>query len=492
MKLETLNKEKLLKIFSNIQAKKWQTRSRGQIIIVAAIFLSVALATVVYLSSRVISSEQAVRHTNAALVAITSAEAGVQKALACLNSVLDDQCGGNAGPDHPGESNVSVGSGKFTSTVTVSGNKRTITSTGEGLGITKRKIRATAVPIQSPTGIPFSFAILTGDGGLLMEQNSEIRGAGTPPTAGNVYSNGPVIGENGAKITGDVTVATTTLSLDGMIVYGTANTPKITNSKICGDAYYETIDSSSLSFVNNPKSSTCPIPLTPGTGAASSTPPRSNMPITSDIMNKWKNDAASMGTIIGDCGDEGAPECTIPTDGTLSLGPKKINGNLVLTKKQTLIVTGTIYLTGHLDMDSSSGATVKCDPSFGAYSCLIIVDGWVHIKNNAIFQGSGADGSYLMVISTLVGCNGGNETPSCTHHNASIDLHNNASGAIFYAGDSMIFLHNGVNATELVANKLHLDNNAIITYEQGLLNTQFSSGPLGVWQIEDGSWQEIK
>jgi hypothetical protein len=52
----------------------------------------------------------------------------------------------------------------------------------------------------------------------------------------------------------------------------------------------------------------------------------------------------------------------------------------------------------------------------------------------------------------------------------------------------MIRLNNGANVTEVVANKLSLENNAIVTYEQGLINSNFSSGPSGGWSID--KWKE--
>ena len=173
------------------------------------------------------------------------------------------------------------------------------------------------------------------------------------------------------------------------------------------------------------------------------------------------------------------------------MGPKKIVGNLILTKKQTLIITnGPLYFTGNIDIDSSSGATIKCDSSFGSKGCLIITDGWIHINNNATFQGSGQQGSYIMLLTTLAGCAGGQQQPQCTHHNAAIDIHNNATGAIFYSQNSMVNLHNGVNVTELTANKLRLDNGAIVNYEQGLADLQFSSGPSGGYDLK--SWKDIQ
>ena len=370
--------------------------------------------------------------------------------------------------------------------ITNTGNLREIKSSASRASAE----RAAYASLSNVSGVEFHYGVQVGDGGLEMDQNSEVKSAGG---VGNVYSNGPVEGASGAKITGDLTIAGAN-SVEDVKVLGTLRANTIEDSKICGDAFYQIIDADSLNFLNNPSSPTCSSTLTPGTAnSGSPNPPSQEMPISDSKILNWKNDACPGGgascTINGNCGTSGVAGCNISDNGTLSLGPKKIVGNLVLTKKQTLVVTGTLYFTGNLDMDRSSGATVKCDPSFGSNSCIVIFDSWIHIQNNSIFQGSGTAGSYILAITTLDNCNGDEEAPLCTHHNGAIDLHNNATGAIFYAPDSMINLHNGVSVTELTANKLRLDNNAVVTYEQGLANAKFSSGPSGGWDIIN--WKEI-
>lgn len=55
-------------------------------------------------------------------------------------------------------------------------------------------------------GADFAYGAQVGDGGLVMGQNSEVSGVGG--AVGNIFSNGPIIGANGATVTGDATVAT--------------------------------------------------------------------------------------------------------------------------------------------------------------------------------------------------------------------------------------------------------------------------------------------
>ena len=64
----------------------------------------------------------------------------------------------------------------------------------------------------------------------------------------------------------------------------------------------------------------------------------------------------------------------------------------------------------------------------------------------------------------------------CASHKAAVDLHNNAQGAIFYAGDGLIYLHNGVVVPGITAKKIELKENFVIRYERGLINASFSTG----------------
>lgn len=279
------------------------------------------------------------------------------------------------------------------------------------------------------------------------------------------------------QIAGDLTFKTYAgsgiSSMEDVTVNGTAYANSIVNSTIGGDAYYQTISGSTVAGTEYP---------------GSADPPVLNMPISDANIAQWKEDALAGGTIVGNCGDSGNPACVINDEDTLWLGPKKIDGDLNLSGRQTFIVTGTLHVTGNIDIDGN-GTTIQCDPSYENGSCMVIVDGWVHVENNIMFSGSGQPDSYLMLLSVLEGCTGSGGA-SCTHHHGVIDIHNNSGGAIFYANKGMINLHNNVNISAAVAYKLRLDNNATITYETGIANTFFSSGPSGGWSIS--SWNEIE
>jgi hypothetical protein len=160
-----------------------------------------------------------------------------------------------------------------------------------------------------------------------------------------------------------------------------------------------------------------------------------------------------------------------------------------LSGNQTFNVTGTLYVTGNVNVDGN-GIIIQCDASFGSNSCTVIIDGWMHVKNNVIFRGSGQSDSYIMILTTLEGCTGVSGSVGCTDHDGAMDIHNNSGGAIFYASESMINLHNNVNITSAVAYKLRLDNNSTITYEAGVASPSFSSGPSGGWNVK--TWGETQ
>jgi len=284
------------------------------------------------------------------------------------------------------------------------------------------------------------------------------------------------------QITGDLNFKTYFGSgihtLNKVIVAGTAWANNIVNSSICGDAYYQGIDSSSLAFLNNPSSPICSQPLTGGTAFPDSADqPPSNMPVSQANIDQWKNDAQAGGQMIGDY--------NVTND--VSLGPKEITGSLVMVdNNKTLTVTGTLYVRGNIDI--ANGSAVHCDPAYGENSCLVIADGWIHVANNGQFLGSGTPGSFTMLLTTLA-CTGSSGV-GCGHHGGAIDAHNNATGVIFYASNGMINLHNGVSLTEVTAYKLRMENNAVITYESGLANAKFSSGPTGGFSVKD--WREVE
>lgn len=212
-----------------------------------------------------------------------------------------------------------------------------------------------------------------------------------------------------------------------------------------------------------------------------------NMPISQGNIDQWKSDAADGGVINGNCGNSGDSSCTVPDGGTLYIGPKKINGNLTLTNNRTIVLTGVVYVTGTVSI--SNNATVRCDISFGDDSCVFLADGSIDISNNGVIQGSGTYTSYMLLISTIAGCNGSGGT-GCASGSSGINIGNNVTGGIFFTTSSMILISNNATIKAVVGYKLKLSNNAVIRYEPEVGVTNFASGPGGGWNVK--TWKEVQ
>lgn len=257
-----------------------------------------------------------------------------------------------------------------------------------------------------------------------------------------------------------------TTSLKEAAVGGEARANTIINAAVGGDAYFQVLTNTTVNGVQHP---------------GSADPAPQDFPISNGNISDWKNAALAGGIIEGDFHPE--------AEKTVTLGPKKIIGNLILDNKQTLILTGTVWVQGYIKVDNN--AAIRLDSGYGSHSGVIVTDSWIHLDNNGVFGGSGDFDSYLTLVS-LAACPGGEQTPACTNHNAAVDIHNNVDSTIFYAPFGLVYLHNLVRLKEVTAYKIHLSQNVEITYESGLASATFTNGPAGAWQAVAGFWQEIK
>lgn len=343
---------------------------------------------------------------------------------------------------------ITLGDNSATSTITDSGyNEKTIFSLGD-VNFLQRKNK---LILNTGAGISFSYGIQSGAGGFVI---------GNAVVYGNVYSNGTIVGSNGAIITGSAFSAGSSGLINnvdiGQAGVGDARANNVTNSTIAGNLYCQTGTS------NGGKSCDTSQP-NPGV---------IDMPITEAMINQWKADA-ELGepAIIGDL-----------TISTLSiprtLGPKKITGNLIIDDDFT--INGTIYVMGNIT--TSNGAQISLSSSYGSAGGIIVSDGRVVLSNNVNFFGSGSMGSYILLTTTSV-C-----PDQCSGLNA-MEILNNVGAILVNAQNGTVHLNNNVELNEVVGHKIIIDNGAEIHYLSGLANSNFSSGPSGGWNIK--SWEEV-
>ena len=69
-------------------------------------------------------------------------------------------------------------------------------------------------------------------------------------------------------------------------------------------------------------------------------------------------------------------------------------------------------------------------------------------------------------------------------------MNNQVGTVVIFGSRGQVHLNNTAGAKEVTGYKLLIDNNASITYETGLANADFSSGPGGGFTIT--SWKEIE
>jgi hypothetical protein len=278
-----------------------------------------------------------------------------------------------------------------------------------------------------------------------------------------------------SSVTGDLSfriyVGGGVSKLDRVNVTGTLKADAITNATIGTDAYYQSISGSTVGGA---------------TFAGSPTPPEIRLPLSSSTIALWKAQAASGGTINGNCGSGGVAGCNTAS---FTIGPKKVNGNLLLDNNQTLTLTGTLWVTGNIDIENNS--EVRCHPSYGNKSCSLIADGYIDVNNNGTFSGSGSLGSFVLALTTKDGCLGTSGV-GCAPGNYGITVSNNVDGALFYAADSFVGIVNNAEVTAVVGYGLELSNNGAIRYDNAVMSMVIASGAtttISGWDITQ--WSEF-
>lgn len=424
-------------------AKRHKTRAnnKGEAALIAVIvILSVSLVMVGSMTALSIARQKILRNAETSAQSYYAAQAGVEDALLRL---FDENL------DLPASSSsIAVAGGSATITLAQEPGGRT---TIRSVGVRNSRVRILEVEAGVTTETAsFFYGAQAGIGGLLMGNNSAVNG--------NVYSNGTIGGSNGAEITGDAVVAGSGASenkIEDVTIGGNASAPNFDDCSVGGN----------LTFVSGGAVDDCPAG---GSVIQQSEPIESvEMPISEETIDQWKAEAQNGGTIA-------AGNYEPPAGGTVTIGPGAILGDMNLRNNQTVILAGSVYVQGHIDIDN--GASVRLDPSYGASSGVIIADGWIEVKNNGAFEGSGETGSYVMLLS-LSPCDG--SPGDCSSGETALEIHNNSEGAIFYAANGLLFIHNNVNLTQATGWKIELDNNASINYALGLESALFSGGPGG-------------
>ncbi len=253
-----------------------------------------------------------------------------------------------------------------------------------------------------------------------------------------------------------------------------ANT--ITESWIDRDAYYQDIDDKTS--VLGTRYFDSPDPAT------------KDLPISYAQIQECEKAACC------DTGTGCKPECVHvgnhePVEGS-SLGPIKIEGDLTFPSNSDdnpVIITGPIWVTGKILASNKAGIKLQQDLIYG-YPIIAnnpadqVNFGKIDLNNNVVTWDS-PQGGKLLFIST---------NKSLEAATPAIHLYNNVNvdnpQSIIYGLNGLIVVENNAEFIEVTGFAIRLENNAKIVYKEGLINSNFSSGPGGGWRVT--SWKETE
>jgi hypothetical protein len=190
-------------------------------------------------------------------------------------------------------------------------------------------------------------------------------------------------------------------------------------------------------------------------------------PVSNTDIQDWKTSAAAGGVYNGNYN----------VGSLVTLGPKKIVGNLSVYGGGVLNLTGPLWVTGQIII--SGGGSIRLDPSYGSNDGVVITDNTISINSGGYARGSGVNGSYLMLVSL-----------DNMSNNYAISISGGSGSLIVYAPYGLISLTGGSSLKAATGYKMLIDGNSTVTYESGLRNNNFSSGPSGSWSID--GWKEVE
>ncbi len=258
-------------------------------------------------------------------------------------------------------------------------------------------------------------------------------------------------------------------TLSNSTVGGNVNANAISNCTIGGNASYNIRTSCTVGGTST----------TPTVPQADLSPLA--MPISDSALDDWEREASLLGTTTpASCPYKPAGGSTIQGVVTCDVS---IEGTNIIT------LTGILRIIGNFNMQNS--AQLRLAPSFGRLSGIVIADNTanrttsskVKIQNSAQVLGSGQPSSYIMLVSR-------NNSAEIGGGEDAVDVGNSSTAAIYYAPHGMTTLQNNVNLKEVTAWKILIKNSAAVTYETGLADVQFSSGPTGGFRLQ--SWNEVE
>jgi len=417
--------------------------ARGFALLSAAVLMALVLAFSAILLRYLTTTRVASRAGVEAASVQEIAEAGLSKAIYCLNATDGSKCGGTYGVNFAGESNVSFGGGTYTTVVTGSGTSRTVSSTGKSAKGKKMKVNVNATNDPPTTDPGLAYSLQVGSDGVTFGAHAAI-------TGGPVYSQGSINCDDNS-ISGPVYVSLANGLINNCQVHGDAHADRVTNNQFYGnEVYYKTTNTGNAGVSHAYGSQATPtLPAGP----------------TLDLTY-WHKAATDGGTNNGNLTQSGG-----------SFGPMKISGNLTIGGTVTL--NGPLWVTGTIGF--ANNAVLQLNPAFGANSTLITADGVITISNNAQVNGSGNAKSFIMMHTT-------------SSASPAIDISNNCLGAVFFAPNGNVNISNNAGIAAAAGKSVVIANNTSIDYRDAYHDAStvlLAATTTRIWRVENGTWRAV-
>lgn len=433
-------------------------QNRGFVMLtVVIIFLFITLGSAFSLSSVVFRQSAIVRNNERSAQSIIASESLQEDVLYRL---IEDK------KVSPVETMV-IGGAQVEAVIEDTGGNIRVISEGDA---EKRIRKSEMVVSKGGSGVVFFYGVQSGVGGI------ELRGSSM--VEGDLYSNGPIVGAWSTRVTGNATSAGPgglIKDFAGVGIDGSAYANRIENSRIGGDAYYQTIDPDPpLSWQPQVEGTRYP---------GSPDMPTRPLPITDEEIEEWKSEAEAGGVYTGPCNIDGVSE--------VSIGNVRMNCDLTIGGSAKVTITGPIWVRGNISFQGSSITSIA--PELEGKTVTIVADdpsnrmnkGRISVGGSASVRGAG-DGSFVVLVSQ-------NESAEKGGNTVAIDVggggpHNDI---IVYAGHGLV-THGGSASVPVGVNgyKVIISGSARIQYDDGAASLELSNTPAGGYRLQ--SFREIQ
>lgn len=299
-----------------------------------------------------------------------------------------------------------------------------------------------------------NYSIVTGVGGLIMENSSKVLG-------GDIYINGSATLSSTAQI-GLITTPVN-LSVAHQVCPNPANAtyPRLCTLGENGEPISISNSARIYGSVRANNQTTTAGMTNPGLISSSGVPPLSLPPHDRNAQKSAK--ASDMTAAAASCTAVGGTK-TWPAN-------VKITGNVTVEKSCRVTMQGNAWITGNLNLTQSGN--IKPADSLGTTRADLMVDGPIVSFKNAsgVINNASSTGVQLIAYYSTAGC-----SPDCSDVTGTdlvtsrafqtIELDNTGSGAgtVFYAKWTKVTVSNSGQIGALVGQTIHLKNTATITF----------------------------